>query len=90
MFLRGRTPSRLWSSYQQGKTHKKLNICRRMTTMTSRRKKTTRKKEKRGTRLKAKKMKITLVGTTPRRTRCSMTPTRTKPLEMKPQSPLVD
>jgi hypothetical protein len=56
-FLRGRTPSRLWSWYQQEKTHKKLNNCGRMTTttMTMRR-----KKEKRATRLKAKMMKTTL------------------------------
>jgi hypothetical protein len=40
-FLRGRTPSRLWSWYRQEKTHKKLNNCGRMTTttMTMRRKK---------------------------------------------------
>jgi hypothetical protein len=75
---------RLWSQYQQGKIRKKLNICRRMMTMTSRRKKTMRKKKKRATRLKAKKMKTTLLGATPRRMRRSMMPTRSKLLVMKP------
>jgi hypothetical protein len=55
MFLRGRTPSRLWSRYRQEKTHKKLNSYRRTTTTTMRR-----NKEKRATRLKAKIMKTTL------------------------------
>jgi hypothetical protein len=36
---------RLWSQYRQGKTRKKLNICRRMTTMTSKGKKTMRKEK---------------------------------------------
>jgi hypothetical protein len=36
---------RLWSQYRQGKTRKKLNICRRMMTMTSRGKKTMRKEK---------------------------------------------
>jgi hypothetical protein len=49
---------RLWSQYQQGKTRKKLNRCRRTTTMISKRKKTMRKK-KVATRLKVKKMKTT-------------------------------
>jgi hypothetical protein len=51
--------------------------------MTSKRKKTIRKK-KVVTRLKAKKMKTTLLGATPRRMRHSMMPTRSKLLEMKP------
>jgi hypothetical protein len=61
-FLRGRTPLRLWSWYRQEKTHKKLNCCRKMTTMTTiiGRKKTMRKKKNRATRLKAKMMKTTL------------------------------
>jgi hypothetical protein len=49
-----------------------------------------RKKKKRATRLKAKKMKTTLLGATPRRMRRSTTPTRSKLLEMKPRSPLAD
>jgi hypothetical protein len=40
----------MWSQYQQGKTRKKLNICRRTMTMTSRRKKIMRKKKNRATR----------------------------------------
>jgi hypothetical protein len=61
MFLRGRTPLRLWSRYRQEKTRKKLNSYRRTmtTTMIMGRKKTTRKK-KRTTRLKVKMMKTTL------------------------------
>jgi hypothetical protein len=61
-FLRGRTPLTLWSQYQQEKTHKKLNSCHRMMTMTmtTRRKKTMRKKKKGATRLKANMMKTTL------------------------------
>jgi hypothetical protein len=74
----------------QGKTHKKLNRCRSTMTMTSKRKKTMRKKKKVATRLKAKKMKTTLLGATPRRTRHSMMPTRTNLLEMRPRSPLAD
>jgi hypothetical protein len=55
------------------------------------RKKTTRKKKKkREIRLKAKKIKTTLLGATPRRTRCSTMPMRLKLLEMKPRSPLID
>jgi hypothetical protein len=54
--------------------------------MTSKRKKTMRKKKKVATRLKAKKMKTTLLGATPRRTRHSMTLMRSKLLEMKPRS----
>jgi hypothetical protein len=42
------------------------------------------------TRLKANKMKTTLLGATPRRMRHSTTPTRSKLLEMKPRSPLAD
>jgi hypothetical protein len=52
--------------------------------MTSKRKKTMRKKKKVATRLKAKKMKTTLLGATPRRMRHSTTPMRSKLLEMKP------
>jgi hypothetical protein len=52
--LRRMNHLRLWSQYRQGKTHKKLHICHRMMTMTSRRKKTMRKKKKVATRLKAK------------------------------------
>jgi hypothetical protein len=48
------------------------------------------KEEEEGTRLKAKMMKTTLLGATPRKTRCSMPLTRSKLLEMKPQSPLAD
>jgi hypothetical protein len=61
-----------------------------MTTMTSERKKTMRKKKKRATRLKAKMMKTTLLGVTPRRMRHSMMLMRSKLLEMKPRSPLAD
>jgi hypothetical protein len=59
-------------------------------TTTSGMKKTMRKKKKRATRLKVKKMKTTLLGATPRRMRRSTTLTRSKLLEMKPRSPLVD
>jgi hypothetical protein len=59
-------------------------------TTTSGVKKTMRKKKKRATRLKVKKMKTTLLGATPRRMRRSTTLTRSKLLEMKPRSPLVD
>jgi hypothetical protein len=58
-------------------------------TMTSNRKKTM-KKKKMATRLKAKKVKTTLLGATLRRTRHSTTPTRSKLLEMKPRFPLAD
>jgi hypothetical protein len=63
MFLRGRTPSRLWSRYQQEKARKKFNSCRRMTTtsITMGRKKTTRKKKKRATKLKVGMMKTILL-----------------------------
>jgi hypothetical protein len=88
--LRRRNHLRLWSQYQQGNTRKKLNRCRRTMTMTSKRKKTMRKKKKVATRLTMKKMKTTLLGATPRRMRHSTTPTRSKLLEMKPRSPLVD
>jgi hypothetical protein len=57
--------------------------------MTSKRKKAMRKK-KVATRLKAKKMKTTLLGETPRRTRHCTMPMRLKLLEMKPRSPLAD
>jgi hypothetical protein len=89
MFLRGRTPLRLWSQYCQGKTRKKLNRSYRTMTMTCRRKKTTRKK-KRATRLNTKKMNSTLLGATLRRMRRSAMPMTSKLLEMKPQSPPVD
>jgi hypothetical protein len=56
--------------------------------VTSKRKKTMRKKKKVATRLKAKQMKTTLLGATPRRTRHSTMLTRSKLLEMKPRSPL--
>jgi hypothetical protein len=46
--------------------------------MTSKRKKTMRKKKKVATMLKVKKMKTTLLGATSRRTRYSMTPTKSK------------
>jgi hypothetical protein len=49
-----------------------------------------RKKKERTTKLKVKKMKTTLLGATPGRTRRSTTPTRSKLLEMKPRSPLID
>jgi hypothetical protein len=42
------------------------------------------------TRLKAKKMKTTLLGATSGRTRYSTTPMKSKLLEMKPRSPLAD
>jgi hypothetical protein len=90
MFLRGRTPSRLWSQYRQGKIHMKLNIYHRTTTMTSRGKKTMRKKKKRATRLKAKNMKTTLLGATSRRIKRSTTLMKSKFLEMKSRSPLED
>jgi hypothetical protein len=60
-----------------------------MMTMTSRRKKTM-KKKKRATRMKAKKMKTTLLGAMPRRTRCSTTQMRSKLLEIKPLFPPAD
>jgi hypothetical protein len=63
-FLRGRTPSRLWSRYRQEKTCKKLNRCHRTTTTTTimgRKKTMRRRKKKRATRLKAKMMKTTLL-----------------------------
>jgi hypothetical protein len=47
-------------------------------------------KEEDGTRLKAKKMKTTLLGATPRRMRHSTMPTRSKLLGMRLQSPLAD
>jgi hypothetical protein len=47
-------------------------------------------KEEDGTRPKAKKMKTTLLGATPRRMRHSTMPTRSKLLGMRPQSPLAD
>jgi hypothetical protein len=54
-------------------------------------KKTTRrKKKKRATRLKVKMMKTTFLGATPRRMRRSTMPTRSKLLELKPQSLLAD
>jgi hypothetical protein len=80
--------SRLWSQCRQGKTHKKLNQCRRTTTTTSESKKTMRRKKKRATRLKVNMMKTTFLGAMPRRMRCSMMPMRSKLLKMKPQSPL--
>jgi hypothetical protein len=63
-FLRGRTPSRLWSRYRWEKTRKKLNSCCGMMTtimIMRRKKKTTRKKKKMATRLKVKMMKTTLL-----------------------------
>jgi hypothetical protein len=60
-----------------------------MTTMTIWKKKTMRKKKKRATRLKAKKMKTTLLGATPRSLRRSTTLMRSKLLVMKPRSPPV-
>jgi hypothetical protein len=64
MFLRGRTPSILWSWYRQEKTHKKLNSFHRITTTTTilGRKKTMRNKKKRAIRLKVKMIKTTLPG----------------------------
>jgi hypothetical protein len=56
--------------------------------MTNERKETMRRKKKRATRFKVKMMKTTLLGAMPRRMRHSMTPTRSKLLEMKPRSPL--
>jgi hypothetical protein len=53
--------------------------------MTSKRRKTMRNK-KMATRLKAKKVKTTLLGATPRRRRHSTTTTRSKLLEMKPDT----
>jgi hypothetical protein len=50
----------------------------------------TSKKKKVATRLKAEKMKTTLLEATPRRTRYSMTPMKSKLLEMKPRSPLAN
>jgi hypothetical protein len=71
---------------------KKLNNCHRMTTTTMimGRKKTMRKKKKRATRRKEKMMKTTLFRVTPRRTRHSMMPMRSRILEMKPRFPLAD
>jgi hypothetical protein len=69
-------------------THKRLNRCRRTTT--SKRKKIMKEKKKMAIRLKEKKMKTTLLGATPRRMRYSMTPMKSKLLEMKPRSPLAD
>jgi hypothetical protein len=54
------------------------------TTMIIERKKTMRKKKKRATRLKARKMKTTLLEATPRRMTRSTMPMRSKVLEMKP------
>jgi hypothetical protein len=52
----------LWSWYQQGKTHRKLNNCHKATTMMiSMRRKRMRKKKKRAIRLKANMMKTTLL-----------------------------
>jgi hypothetical protein len=48
------------------------------------------KEEEDGNKVKAKKMKTTLLGATPRRTRYSTTPMKSKLLEMKPRSPLAD
>jgi hypothetical protein len=48
------------------------------------------KKKKMATRLKAKKMKTTLLGAVPRRTRYFTTPMKSKLLEKKPRSPLAD
>jgi hypothetical protein len=48
------------------------------------------KKKKKATRLKMKKMKTTLLGETPRRTRHSTTPMASKLLEMKPRFPPTD
>jgi hypothetical protein len=59
-------------------------------TMIIKRKKTMRKKKKRAARLKAKKMKTTLLGAMPRRTRRSPTSMRIRLSQMKPRSPLVD
>jgi hypothetical protein len=80
----------LWSWYRQEKTRKKLNSYRRTMTMTIRSKKTTRRKKKRATRVKVRKMKTTLFGVTPRRMRHSTMTMRSRLLEMKPRSPLVD
>jgi hypothetical protein len=85
---RRRNHSRLWSQYQQEKTHKRLNRCHRTTT--SKRNKTLKKKKKMATRLKVKKMKTTLLRAMLRKTRYSTMPMRSKLLEMKPQSPLAD
>jgi hypothetical protein len=70
----------------------KSNNCRRTMTMTMiiGRKKTTRKKKKRATRLKAKKMKTTLLEATLRRMRRSTMLMRSKILKMKPRSPPTD
>jgi hypothetical protein len=54
-------------------------------------KKTTRKKKKKkATRMKAKMIKTTLLWVTLKRKKHTATPTRSRPLEMKPQSPLAD
>jgi DNA repair exonuclease SbcCD ATPase subunit len=50
--------------------------------MTSKKKKTMKKKKKMATRLKVKKTKTTLLGATPRTMRYSMTPMKSKLLEM--------
>jgi hypothetical protein len=57
---------------------------------TSKRKKTMKETKKMATRLKAKKMKTTLLGAILRRTRYSTTPMKSKLFEMKLRSPLVD
>jgi hypothetical protein len=88
--LRRRNHSRLLSWHLRDKNlrehRQKSHICRRTitTTMIIGRKKTMRRKKKRATRMKAKKMKTTLLGATSRRTRHSTMPTRSKLLEMKP------
>jgi hypothetical protein len=86
--------SRLWSWHLRDRNlrehRQKSNSCHRTTTTTTiigRKKTTRRKKKKRATTLKAKKMKTTLLGATPRRTRCSTMLTRSKLLEMKPRFP---
>jgi hypothetical protein len=91
-----RNHSRLWSWHPRDKNlreHRyKSHSCRRTTTTITiiGRKKTTRRKKKRATMLKVKMMKTTLLGATSRRMRRSMTPTRSKLLEMKPRSPMAD
>jgi hypothetical protein len=89
MFLK-RTPSRSWSCYQQEKTLRKLNSYRRTTTMIMRKKKRTTRKKKKATRLKAKMMKTTILWVMSKRKKRIMTPTRSRPSETKPRSPLVD
>jgi hypothetical protein len=56
MFLRRRIPSRSWSQYQQEKTLRKLNSCRRMTTTM----RIMRMMKKKAMRLKVKMMRTTL------------------------------